>query len=367
MPRILVNLLSYTGTKGGMETYTRELYKELGKLSGDFTYIGYASKELMNIDHSWFPGEVVASGITGENRFIWAMGELFAVARYARSINASLVHSPATLGPRKTAMPSVLTIHDMFYHKHPDLMNTSRYTRPVQWMEEMASRNASRILATSESLADDIHDHLGFARARIDVVPLAGTRGLSKAVSSASRLPGLLLTSGVRRKHKNFEGLLAAMALIPEDQRPQLVITGSHGDDPLIPIVESLGIGGCVTLKSWISQEELDRLFAEATAFIMPSFVDGFALPPLEAMSVGCPVILSGNEMMREIGGDVAQYFNAHDPQSIAETILATIGDQALLASMSEEGVKRSQTFTWKKVAIGTRKTFELALSEEGV
>ena len=112
-PVVLVDMLSYTGTKGGMETYTRELYRELGSMSTGLDFVALASKEGARLDTSWFPGEVIASAISGENRFVWAFGELVASSWWARRRGADLVHSPATLGPAYTSMPTVITIHDM--------------------------------------------------------------------------------------------------------------------------------------------------------------------------------------------------------------------------------------------------------------
>jgi len=57
-----------------METYTRELYHQFGTMDTDFEFVGLASTELFSKDHSWFPGEVVDSGYSGENRFVWAFG-----------------------------------------------------------------------------------------------------------------------------------------------------------------------------------------------------------------------------------------------------------------------------------------------------
>ncbi len=78
-----------------METYARELYRAIGAMESDYEFVGYASEEGYPLDRSWFPGEVVDSGISGENRFIWAYGELFAVARHAKRLGVDLVHSPA--------------------------------------------------------------------------------------------------------------------------------------------------------------------------------------------------------------------------------------------------------------------------------
>jgi hypothetical protein len=101
-PLVLVDLLSYTGTKGGMETYTRELYRELGAMDTGFEFVALASKEGVAHGTSWFPGEVVRSPISGENRFVWAFGELLASSWWAGRRGGDLLHAPATLGPVST-------------------------------------------------------------------------------------------------------------------------------------------------------------------------------------------------------------------------------------------------------------------------
>jgi hypothetical protein len=80
-PLVLVDMLSYTGSKGGMETYTRQLYRELGSMTTGLEFVALASREGARLDTSWFPGEVIASPISGENRFVWAFGELGAGGR----------------------------------------------------------------------------------------------------------------------------------------------------------------------------------------------------------------------------------------------------------------------------------------------
>jgi len=79
-PLVLVDLLSYTGTKGGMETYTRELYRRFGEMDTGLEFVGLASKEGSRLDLSWFPGQLIRSRISGENRFVWAAGELVATS-----------------------------------------------------------------------------------------------------------------------------------------------------------------------------------------------------------------------------------------------------------------------------------------------
>lgn len=363
MPRVLVDLLSYTGKKGGMETYARELYRAFGRMDTEFEFVGLISKEGAQRDTSWFPGRVVDSGISGENRFEWAYGELFKVSPWADRLGADLIHCPALLGPIRSTVPTVLTLHDLLYWSHPELMAVSFYTKPVKWMEKKAAANASRVLTISEASRGEIVKHLGFDEDRLDVVPLAGTT--SGHTGTFVRRPdpsGLILATGNRLPHKNWASLIRALPLIPVEKRPTLVITGSHGDDPLRPIVDELKLEPWVKLLGWISQEELQDLYERATIMAMPSYWDGFCLPALESMMVGLPVMLSDISVYREVGGDAALYFDPRSLQDIADTMVKATSDPGLMASLSAKGYEQAAKFSWDATAEGTLDSFRKAL-----
>jgi glycosyltransferase involved in cell wall biosynthesis len=364
MPLVLVDLLSYTGTKGGMETYARELYRQFGTMETGFEFVGLASSEGYQLDHSWFPGRVVDSGISGENRFRWAFGELFGVSRWAKKLGADLIHCPATLGPRKSSVPTVITMHDLLYWSHPELMTTPFYTGPVKWMEKQASKNATRILTDSEASAREIEKYLGFDPERLHVVALAGTPSPTAAKARAEKTSNTILATGNRRPHKNWASLIRALPLVDEKIRPKLVITGSRGNDPLKPVVEELGMEPWVDLKSWVSPEELDDLYASAAVMAMPSFCDGFSLPALEAMEVGLPVMLSDIPVYREVGGDAALYFDPKDLSSIAAVITQVATEPERMAQLTTDGYVQAARFSWEKTAIESLDVFRLALAD---
>ena len=345
-----------------METYTRELYRALGAMPGDWEYIGYVSKEGAGLDLSWFPGRLVESGISGENRFIWAWGELSQVARAARREKADLVHSPATLGPRRTVMPTVVTMHDMLYWSHPELMTTPLYTAPVKWMERKAAANAARVVTISPTSQREINKYLGVPSDRIDVIPLAGEAPKNVDRRLAGSEGPLILAMGNRRPHKNWGALIRAAALIPAPQRPRIVITGGRGEDPLTPLVESLGMGEWVELKGWLDDAEVARLYSIATALAIPSFAEGFSLPTLEAMEAGLPALLSDIEVHRYVGGDAARYFDPSDDRALAALLMQVSTDPGLVAEMTEAGLARAREFTWARTARDTRAVFEEAL-----
>ena len=363
-PLVLVDMLSYTGTKGGMETYTRELYRQIGSLDSGLDFVALASSEGGKLDLTWFPGEVIRSRISGENRFVWAFGELVASSWHARRVGAALVHSPATLGPMWTAMPTVITIHDMLYWSHPELMTTPLYTRPVMWMEKRGSANAAHVITDSEVSAGEIVRYLGFPRERLHVVPLAADG--AQVVQDRSDTENLVLASGQRRPHKNWERLIRALALVDEDVRPRLVITGGRGEDPLAPVVAECGMERWVDLRGWVADDELADLRRRARALAFPTLAEGFGLPVLEAMSRGLPVLASDLPVLREVGGDAALWFDPLDLESIASALRTAATRPDVLAELAAAGLERSRLFSWERVARETLDVFHRALRGRG-
>ena len=366
MPRLLVDLLFYTGTKGGGESYARELYGALGRHESDFEYVGMMSREGYERDHSWFPGDVFNSGISGENRFSWAVGELMRVGTAAKRVGADLIHAPATLGPRKTTVPLVVTLHDMNYWTHPEFMSTPLYTRPVRWMEEQVCRNAHAIITDSCDAKAEITRFLPISPDIVHVVYLAGTPGGAAIDPSRKRDANVILAVGNRLPHKNFISLIRALPLIPESERPSLVITGSRGDDPLRPVVTELGLEEWVTLREWVSDEELRDLHSTATALAVPSLAEGFGLPVVDAMVAGLPVILSDIPVFHEIAGDAGLFFDPRDLKSIATAMRRITADSDLRSALVSRGHKQASSFSWDRTAIETMKIFDLVLDRGG-
>ena len=362
-PLVFVDMLSYTGTKGGMETYTRELYRELGQMDTGFDFVALASREGSRLDLDWFPGDVIRSRISGENRLVWAFGELVASSVHASRRRADLVHCPATLGPMRTSMPTVLTVHDMLYWSHPESMVTPFYTRPVMWMERRAAANATRVITGSAVAAGEIRRYLGFPSERLHVVPHAARHPSFTPRYEVGE--NLVLASGQRRPYKNWEGLIRALALVEESVRPRLVITGAGpGEDPLTPVVEECGLAAWVDLRGWVDAEELADLKRRARALAFPTLAEGFGLPVLEAMSIGLPVIASDLPVLREVGGDAPLWFDPRSPTSIAAALRTVATDHEAMLRMSRAGVAQAAGFSWRRVAEATVTVFRAALDD---
>lgn len=364
MAKIAVDLLQYTGTKGGIEAYIRALYSSKPFRNSGHEFIGFASKELMhNQETAWFPGTLVDSGISGEHRINWALGEMFGISRFANKIGADLIHCPAMLGPVRSSIPTVLTIHDLSYFSHPELMKNKFYTLPVKWIEKRASRNAKRIISISQTTANYISKYLPSEVSKVDVILSAGRELGLDSVSSVERLPDVFLAMGQRSPYKSLETAVVAWSLIPKSFRPKLIITGSHGEDPLRPLVEKLDVENQIELKAWLSDSELNQLLISSTALIETTIAAGFGMPALEAMQLGLPVLAADIEVFREIAGDSALYFLPANPEDLATKVMNIVNNPAITQELSLSGLRREKHYSWEKCGLETLAVFEKVLA----
>jgi alpha-1,3-rhamnosyl/mannosyltransferase len=243
-------------------------------------------------------------------------------------------------------------------------MQTKVFTEPVKWMERRAAKGASRLITISEYSASAIRKYLRFPTDRIDVIPLAARMSRDAAPKAHEHRSDLFLAMGQRSPYKNFETVVRAWSLIAPDARPRLVITGGGPDDPLRPLVDELGLGDTVDLRSWVSTEELDELIGTATALIDSTLATGFSLPAVEAMSAGLPVLLADTEVFREVGGPAADYFTAGHPGDLARAVRELADNPARQLELARLGRDRAAMTTWPQVATATAQSFTTALAE---
>lgn len=359
MSRIVVDLLYYTGKRGGTETYIRQVLPRVAALRPDVEFVGIANTTGRGRAATWFPGEVRTLPVTGENRPIWAVAETLAVGPLARRLGADLLWCPANFGPGRSAVPRLVTLHDVIPFEYPNAV--SRGTQLVTiWIIRRTARGARRLLTDSEGSADAIVHLLGIGRERITPVPLAAAPPMTFAddeLAAALTSFGLdggrpyLLSTGNRLPHKNFDGLVRALATIPAERRPRLVITGSHGRDPLEAVVGELGLADDVVLPGWVTLPQLEALYRGAALYVCPSFDEGFGLPVLDAMLRGLPVLASDARVLREVGGDAAAYVDPRDPTAMGVEIDRIVSDPPARAAMRVAGLERAGEFSWERAA----------------
>jgi glycosyltransferase involved in cell wall biosynthesis len=161
-----------------------------------------------------------------------------------------------------------------------------------------------------------------------------------------------------KRPHKNLPRLIEALAGI--DDRPVLVMPGypTQHDAELRDLAARLGVADDVRLLGWVSDADLEGLYALADAFAFPTLFEGFGLPVLEAMARGVPVACSDLPVLREVAGDAAVMFDPRDVSAIRSAIVQVLSGGADTAA----GRERAARFTWERTAELTVASYERAL-----
>jgi glycosyltransferase involved in cell wall biosynthesis len=177
----------------------------------------------------------------------------------------------------------------------------------------------------------------------------------------------VLLSLSAKRPHKNLAALIAAMALLPAESRPVLVLPGypTWHEAELRERAESLGVGDDVRLMGWLAEDELEGLWAIAEAFVFPSLYEGFGLPVLEAMARGVPVACSDASSLPEVAGEAALLFDPHDVAAIAAALTRLLEEADLRGRLRALGRERVKLFSWERAARLTLASYARALSPE--
>ena len=128
-----------------------------------------------------------------------------------------------------------------------------------------------------------------------------------------------------------------------------LVLTGAK--DPKVFGHLNIAGGDGVRTVGFVSDAELRALYEHALALVFPSYYEGFGLPPLEAMTCGCPVIISEQPALMEVCGDAALTCQADDADAIIRHMRAIASDPALRERLAQAGRARAKRFTWEAAA----------------
>jgi glycosyltransferase involved in cell wall biosynthesis len=357
--RVVADLLFFTGERGGTETYAREILRRLPEALPTAEFVGIANRIGAERIREFFPGHVEIIPTVGGDRITWAAGEILEINRRARRLRADIIWCPSNFGPLRPSagISRVTTTHDVTY----GLTGRGIIPRLTSSLVAGTARTSTEIITGSGAAAATIVDRLEIAPDLITVIP-HGTSDPRPApdpweeVAALGIDPGrrVVLSTGNRLPHKNFEGLLRAMQALPSP-RPLLVLPGSHGEDPLVPVVGELDLSDDVVLPGWVTTAQLESLFAIASLYVCPSITEGFGLPVLDAMRRGCVVLANDVPVLREVGGDAALYADVRSASGFAGAM-----QEALSADQSERraaGIRRSEAFTWER---STQRTAEV-------
>jgi glycosyltransferase involved in cell wall biosynthesis len=291
-------------------------------------------------------------------RVLW---EQIAAPFATQNVRADVIHGPVNVVPLARAGRSIATIHDLAFLAFPEQYPRGQRTY-LKAMTSASAHRCGKVIAVSESTRRDVIERLNVAPDRVIAVP----NGVSEefyprahspeldAFREANQLPAqFLLFIGTLQPRKNLLGLLRGYESLAASERLPLYVVGSPGwmYADIFHEVQRLGIADHVRFPGFATSEALPLWYSAATAFVYPSFYEGFGLPVLESMACGTPVITSNVTSLPEVVGDAGLTVDPDYPDAIAEGIRTLLGDDDLRARLAERGMTRARQFTWKRTA----------------
>jgi glycosyltransferase involved in cell wall biosynthesis len=339
----------------GTEVYTRNIIEALAAAGtdGQRRMRVYANAVAAP---QWLPAGVEWRGIPFPR--LWTHWRLRQSLRRDRP-DVSFI--PGHVLPFNLGLPAVVTIHDLGHRHEP-----ASYSRADWWYLELtsryAARRATRLIAVSQSTADDLRRYYGVPAGRVTVAHSgvsATMRPQAPAVVTEVidrlQLPQpYFLYVGRDHPRKNLPMLRRAFAdARARGLRAGLVFAGP-GHHPALA-------GDGVVVLPYVSAADLPALYAGALAVTIPSRFEGFGFPALEAMRCGTAVIASTAGALPEIVGTAGILLSPLDPGGWSHALVEMASDPALQRRLIEAGIKRSTGFTWETTAEKTWRVLQAA------
>jgi glycosyltransferase involved in cell wall biosynthesis len=266
----------------------------------------------------------------------------------------------------------IVMIHDVIAETYPRLTLPHPLQRLFWRMKVgMGHRQADALVTVSEYSREGIAKRFRLPPDRIFVVGEASDPVFRRLPeTSPNTRPGISGFDPARRSvvyvggfspHKNLEALVAAFAKLasrPDLMDIQLVMVGEYEKEVFHSYfgvirrqVAELGIADRVIFTGYLPDEELVLLLNCATALALPSLIEGFGLPAVEAAACGCPVIATTSSPLPSLLGEGGIYIDPNSPDELEEAMARVLGSEELRRRMRAAGLDASGRLTWDAAA----------------
>ena len=266
----------------------------------------------------------------------------------------------------KRSTTSILTVYDMIHELFPENWSKSDKTSKRKYEAVMRS---DHVICISEKTKSDLLNIIDCDPNRVSVVHLGfdtlQSRPISPEVASKIKQFGkYILFVGNRSGHKNFLSLLKAYSINEHWRSHYKLICFGGGplNDYETTLIANLRLSDSV-VHAQGNDAVLSEFYRGASLFVYPSIYEGFGIPPLEAMSVGCPVACAKISSIPEVCGDAVEYFDPHDAENIALTLDGLLSNSHKAEQLVTKGFIQANKFSWSKCSAETLKCYKLASS----
>lgn len=377
--RIAINALS--AVTGGGVVYLRNLLENLKRVdAGQNQYIIFvrSSHQKVLVGSGYENFKIIAVNIRRTwTRFLYE--QLIMPLTLAR-LKVDLLYSPAEVTTLLAPCKTVLGIQNFtpYYRSGRGYGLTGNLRLKVlRWLAKLSAKRSKKIifvslgsqryianaLAIDSNKATTIYHGIDFEKFAVSAT--------DKTTLALMLSDGYILCVSEIVPNKNCETLIEAYARLDSQLVAQhhLVIVGKISSKSyykrLLDLVSQYKIEGKVVFTGEIAPDSMPLVYQKASLFVLPSRLETFGMPLIEAMAAGVPIIASNAPAIPEITGDAALLFNPNDPVQLANLMTKLLCDKGLRELLVSKGRSRARQFSWEKCARETLAVFEEILQGE--
>lgn len=347
---------------GGLGRYVAEFVTWLQRIDKENDYVLFLGKENFH--------ECVITNSRFHKRLVdvpwYSLTEQFVMRREVELQKLNLVHYPHWNIPVLCRTPFVVTIHDLILLDDPDSARATTRGAVVHAVKtigyrialEAAIHRSRHILTVSDFTRQAILRHFRVAPAKVStiangVIPPIDVHGVS--LRDMGVVEPYILSVGNAYPHKNLGLLLRAFAHIHESHKDVMLVHAGKNDvfaENLLEEARELGLPHeAVKFLDLPTDAQLAALYKHASMFVIPSRIEGFGIPPLEAMSYGTPVAAARASSLPEVLLDAAVFFDPDDADHLANILAKALDRPHEFDDLRRIGPRHAARFTWEKTA----------------
>lgn len=371
--RIVINALS--ARTGGGVTYLNRLLFYLGRVDVQNEYHVLVTPENREKIISGDPSPIHVVEVYNRNSLHRAIYEQQILPGVLDRLCADVVYAPAEVAPLMARCPVVLAIQNPNPYYNVGIKWTISQRLRLTALKAMAylsARKAARIIFVSDTSRKHIANLLGIDHSKTRVIyhgvelehfgdPALPQMG--KAYYSITGGADYILTVSSFDFHKNLPTLIRAYSDLEPclRERYKLLIVGSgdtSDETHLRNISSDLGLDGQVIFAGEVAHEQLAAIYAGAAMFVLPSYLETFGMPLIEAMASGLPVVAAQVSAIPEILGGAGLLFDPTNPEELGARMVQVLTDSHCREDLVCKGKLRAAEFSWEATAQRTLQVF---------